>query len=282
MFLTFLKLILQSATLQETLWRGFNPDGASRRCWCIVSHSRSLVLMAKECKNEKATMCGCTNHAENLLPAPSRHLFSSSLSISHPLWRFSSKPFQVPYFPTVNCFTSPEPNYGLHTFNLSCLLSSFHIGSTSQWRFDKQIDLKCPLFIELDAYVSWEAALQNQKLSHIEFYSNEHYLKKAEEEKKYIRFQVKKKLLIYLQLFCLFVEVRNSKSRTFRKKLKINNCIYQGTLGKISRLTQVLFQKTTHLSTIKYTLNNNYHLITGTKPPQKQCSISKQSYKNRS
>lgn len=101
-----------------------------------------LFLMAKECQNEKAPMCGCTNHAENLLPAPSRHLFSPSISVSDSLWRLSSKPFQAPYFPTVNCFTSPEPNYGLHTFSLSCLLSSFHTVSTSLWSFDKQMDLK--------------------------------------------------------------------------------------------------------------------------------------------
>lgn len=34
-----------------------------------------LFLMAKECQNEEAPVCGCTNHAENLLPAASRHFF---------------------------------------------------------------------------------------------------------------------------------------------------------------------------------------------------------------
>lgn len=66
-----------------------------------------LFVMAKQCQNGNTPVCGCTNHAENLSPAPSRRLFSPSVS----LWRFSSKPFQAPYFPTVNCFTSPEPNY---------------------------------------------------------------------------------------------------------------------------------------------------------------------------
>lgn len=110
---------------------GFNPNGALWRCWCIVFSADHLFLMAKQRQNEKAPVCGGTNHAENLFSAPSRHLFSTTVSVSDSLWRFSSKPFQPPYFPTVNCFTSPEPNYGFHTFSLSCRLFSFHIGSTS-------------------------------------------------------------------------------------------------------------------------------------------------------
>lgn len=57
---------------------GFNPNGALWRCWCIVFSADHLFLMAKQRQNEKAPVCGGTNRAENLLSAPSRHLFSTT------------------------------------------------------------------------------------------------------------------------------------------------------------------------------------------------------------
>lgn len=163
---------------RKLLRPGFNPNGALWRCWCIVFSADRLFLMAKQHQNEKAPVCGGTNHAENLLSAPSRHLFSTTVSISDSLWRFSSKPFQPPYFPTVNCFTSPKPNYGFHTFSLSCRLFSFHTGSTSKWSSNRQTDLKYFLLNTRRHMISSLAELSKRgKLNCIEFYISEDFWK---------------------------------------------------------------------------------------------------------
>lgn len=157
---------------------GFNPNGALWRCWCVVFSADHLFLMAKQRQNEKAPVCGGTNHAENLLSAPSRHLFSTTVSVSDSLWRFSSKPFQPPYFPTVNCFTSPEPNYGFHTFSLSCRLFSFHTGSTLKVELQQTDGSEIFSLKYQEAHDQLLAELSKRgKLNCIEFYTSEDFWK---------------------------------------------------------------------------------------------------------